>query len=576
MKKKISTTSRKAGALVLVLALGLASVSLAEEGIWTTKTDMPTGRWALCTSVVDGTIYAIGGASSYSSKPLRTVEEYDPATDSWTTRSGMPTARMGFSTSVVNGKIYAMGGGDMSGGASAIKAFSTVEEYDPATDTWTTKSEMPTARFAHSANVLDGRIYVIGGGPSCPWCGAILTLEVYEPATDTWTWKADIPRAIISASTSVVDGKIYAIGGEGTARRVDEYDPVADTWTRKADMPTPTTDLSTSVAGGKIYAIGGDGTGTGIVATVEVYDPGTDTWTTAPDMPTARTGVSTSMVNGKIYAIGGLASWGGTGLRTVEEYDLTPPPPDYSGNGLVDFADMCILAKHWHANDPLCDIGPWPFGDGIVDFRDLAVLSEYWLADLRLLAHWKLDETEGAVALDSIGGKDGYGTPDLLWRPEGGKVGGALELDGVDDFLFTTFTLNPADASFSVFAWVKGGAAGQVIVSQATGADWLCADPSGNLMTSLSAPAGSRFLPKPLVSESAITDGEWRRVGFTWDGSARVLYVDDIEVATDMPLLGLAESDGNLYIGVGSNLEAGSHWFGLIDDVRIYDRAIQP
>jgi hypothetical protein len=41
---------------------------------------------------------------------LSTVEEYDPATDRWTEKTDMPTARSWLSTSVVNRKIYAIGG----------------------------------------------------------------------------------------------------------------------------------------------------------------------------------------------------------------------------------------------------------------------------------------------------------------------------------------------------------------------------------------------------------------------------------------------------------------------------------
>ena len=556
MKKKIL--------FVLVLALGLASGSYAAEDTWTTKAPMPTARWNLCASVVDGKIYAIGGGPRYGSAPLRTVEEYDPATDTWTTKSEMPTARQGLSTSVVNGKIYAMGGGDLSAGASAIRAFSTVEEYDPATDTWTTKSEMPTARFGHSANVVDGRIYVIGGGPSCPWCGAILTLEVYEPATDTWIRQADIPRPIITGSTSVVDGKIYAIGGEGTGGRVDEYDPVTDTWTQKADMPTPRTDLSTSVVDGKIYAIGGDGAG--IVATVEVYDPATDTWTTAPDMPTARTGVSTSMANGKIYAIGGLASWGGAGLRTVEEYE-PPLVVDFNGDFKVDFKDFSILAQCWYHDQS-------PFVNHGLDCEDLAGLAEYWLAEFALVAHWKLDETEGIFAHDSAGDNDGILLiHDPLWQPTGGKVGGALQFDGVDDFIVTDFVIDPADGPFSVFAWVRGGAAGQVLLSQIDGANWLRADASeGKLMTELQ---GTGRFDGPLSSQAVIIDGDWHRIGLTWDGSNRILYVDDAEVARGTQT-GLAPADRGLNIGAAENPGAGNFFSGLLDDIGIYDRAIVP
>jgi hypothetical protein len=38
----------------------------------------------------------------------------------------------------------------------------------------------------------------------------------------------------------------------------------------------------------------------------------------------------------------------------------------------------------------------------------------------------------------------------------------------------------------------------------------------------------------------------------------------------------LAGPQGGLYIGGGKNLEPGSFWTGLIDDVKIYDRAVTP
>jgi len=313
--------------LMLSGLLGLAEMSLANaEGTWATRADMPTVRWELSTCVVDGKIYAIGGAGPVY-EALRTVEEYDPATDTWTPKSEMATARQGLSTNVVDGKIYAIGGGAFPPNAlpgEEYDTFSTVEAYDPATDTWTTKSEMPTARGFHSANVVDGRIYVIGGSPVSPSGGSILTVAVYEPATDTWTQKGDMPASRRAGFTSVVDGKIYGFGGYANRRRVDEYDPVTDTWTEKAHMPTYRHALSTSVVDGKIYAIGGYVPGVSGypgVATVEVYDPATDTWTTAPDMPTGRFGPRTSVVDGKIYVIGGMGYWIRTAYGTVEEYD---------------------------------------------------------------------------------------------------------------------------------------------------------------------------------------------------------------------------------------------------------------
>lgn len=228
---------------------------------WTRKKDMPTGRVGLSTSVVDGKIYVIGG-NRFAYGPTAIVEEYDPVTDTWARKADM-SMEWSTSTSVVNGKIYAIGGTPR----GVAWGVSWVEEYDPATNTWTRKADMPTPRSC-STSAVNGKIYAIGGigphpdivdpGPA----GAIIlsTVEEYDPVTDTWTQKADMPTPR-GCSTSAVNGKIYAFGGRGSnddiLSTVEEYDPETDTWTKKPDMPTPRIRFSTSAVDGKIYAIGG-------------------------------------------------------------------------------------------------------------------------------------------------------------------------------------------------------------------------------------------------------------------------------------------------------------------------------
>jgi hypothetical protein len=211
---------------------------------------------------------------------------------------------------------------------------------------------------------------------------------------------------------------------------------------------------------------------------------------------------------------------------------------------------------------------------------DLDAFSENWLSDFRLAAHWKLDETEGMVARDSAGDSDGILQGDPLWQPSGGKIHGALEFDGTGDYFSTPLVLNPADGPFSIYAWVKGEAPGQAIVSQANGSGetWLGTEPlSGRLLTNLVPPPAGRLVPLPLVSESVITDGRWHHVGLVWDGSLRYLYVDETEVARDDgPLNSLASSKGGLYIGAGEDLDPTGFWSGLIDEIRIYDQAVAP
>jgi hypothetical protein len=300
-----------------IALLGFSSIGTAQIDTWTKKADMPTARWALSTSVVNGKIYAIGGSDGQN-RLLSTVEEYDPVTDTWTKKTDMPTKRRYLSTSVVNGKIYAIGG--IIGGIDAGFPFtSIVEEYDPAADTWRKRTDMPTPRGVLSTSVVNGKIYAIGG-----FNGTVLSsVEEYDPTTDIWTKKADMPTIRASHSASVVNGKIYVIGGlpnmGPVLSIVEEYDPTTDIWTKKADMPTPRADLAGSApaVSGKIYVIGGTNFISALaLSTVEEYVPATDTWTKKADMPTPRLDLALSEVNGYIYAIGELRS--GSVFSTVE------------------------------------------------------------------------------------------------------------------------------------------------------------------------------------------------------------------------------------------------------------------
>ena len=89
--------------------------------------------------------------------------------------------------------------------------------------------------------------------------------------------------------------------------------------------------------------------------------------------------------------------------------------------------------------------------------------------DRTLIAHWALDEVDGIIAYDSMGKYNATACGEPLWQPDGGTVGGALALDGYDDFLATDFVLNPSEGPFGVFAWIKGGAPGQAVLSQIDG-----------------------------------------------------------------------------------------------------------
>jgi len=518
---------------ILVVTIVLANDESARAATWTQKADMPTPRWGHSAAVVNGKIYVIGGLMSEPSflnaESIAAVEEYDPATDTWTRKTDMPAPR-GYlygSHPVLDEKIYVIGGGNR--GQAMI---ARVDVYDPATDTWTRVADMPTARLAMARAAWNGKIYVFGGltGRLPTPRITVNVTEVYDPQIDMWAEAAPMPRGVWEHSALVVEDKIYVIGGasaQNAERILQVYDPRTDTWTDATPFPSNVRGFSASFLCNEIYVFGGwFNSGQWPQADTWVYDPTMDTWTEGIPLPDVRSEFSTSVVNGRIYAIGGSPRPHNLqATSTVYELNLEPPPPDFNGDEIIDAADVSIMIDYWHTDNPLYDIAPVPCGDGIVDVQDLIVLSEHLFEEVlpeSLVAYWKLDETEGDIAYDSAGGNFGTLSGNPIWQPDSGQVAGALQFDGLDDYISTDRVLNPKFAEFSVFAWIKGGSPGQVIISQknsfgGVGATWLGIDPlNGCLMTGLVSPPIGRFISQPLESNYFITDDIWHHVCMGW------------------------------------------------------------
>lgn len=259
-------------------------------------------------------------------------------------------------------------------------------------------------------------------------------------------------------------------------------------------------------------------------------------------------------------------------FRSVKVHSLHTPIVDFNGDGVLDTTDLVTFIESWGQDNPTTDF----WHDGTVNKKDLEILMSCWgqeVDDPTLKACWKLDETEGDIAYDSAATNDAIFVGDAGWQPDSGQVHGALQLDGIDDYVSTPFALDPGAGPFSVLAWIKGGQPGEVIVTQQDGANWLLTDTQGKLMTDLKSEG--RRPGEPLVSEAIITDADWHRIALTWDGSNRTLYVDSEQVGTNTQL-NVKSCQECLLLGVGCDLAPASFFTGLIDDVRIYDRVVVP
>lgn len=134
--------------------------------------------------------------------------EYDPLADYWTLKSPIPNpiTYEAYSNMVtINNTIYVIGG-DMDGHLNQV--------YDPSTNTWDLKTSMPTGRMVFGTAAAVGKIYVIGGESANAMDLSILNVnEVYDPATDTWSTATPMPTSRAGFGMVALGDKIYTIGG---------------------------------------------------------------------------------------------------------------------------------------------------------------------------------------------------------------------------------------------------------------------------------------------------------------------------------------------------------------------------
>ncbi|KPP67355.1 kelch-like protein 18-like, partial [Scleropages formosus] len=242
-------------------------------------------RQRCCTSIA-GLIYAVGGLNS--------------------------AARSRVGVAVVNGLLYAIGGYD---GQSRL---STVEVYNPETDTWTQVASMNSQRSAMGTVVLDGHIYVCGGydGKS-----SLSSVECYSPETDRWTMVTEMSASRSAAGVTVFDGRIFVSGGHDGLQifnTVEYYNQHTASWHPVTGMMNKRCRHGAAALGSQLYVVGGYD-GSGFLSSVEVYSSVPDQWCHLVAMNTRRSRVSLVPNCGRLYAVGGYD--GQSNLNSVEMYD---------------------------------------------------------------------------------------------------------------------------------------------------------------------------------------------------------------------------------------------------------------
>jgi N-acetylneuraminic acid mutarotase len=324
---------------VLTVSEKVAAVYTMTTDSWVATGVLPDdARAAQLIGLANGGALLAGGApDNFHNNPFAPTQQvmlFNPATSTWKQGTSMKFGRASHTlTTLASGQILAVGG-DV-GGLSPrqpVRTVKEVERYDSATDTWTTVAPLLQARFAHTATRLaDGRVLVAGGAVSKEvnqengGSDNLSSVEVYNPATDSWQLAAPMSVTRVGhTATLLQDGTVLVVGGNpGASMTAELYDPVKNSWASAGTLGPNTRDFSaTLLLGGEVLVAGGSVSSNTATASAAYYIPGTKIWQALSSLSAPRTNHAAVLVNGQVVVIGGTEPANKT---SAERYNVTPP-----------------------------------------------------------------------------------------------------------------------------------------------------------------------------------------------------------------------------------------------------------
>jgi hypothetical protein len=192
-----------------------------------------------------------------------------------------------------------------------------------------------------------------------------------------------------------------------------------------------------------------------------------------------------------------------------------------------------------------------------------------------LAAWWKLDETAGREVVDSSDNHhDGVLNGNPIRQPQGGKRGGAVQFDGVRDFIDTGWADNLA--TWTVGVWVKGKSAptraqppnGLVHREYNFQINWDHYKPE--FRGAAAVRIGIAWHP---VSFGNLDGGIWYHLVATFDGESIKAYKDGVLVDEDSQAYGRPNVEAAT-LKLGRHAVDQGYFAGTIDDVCIFSYAL--
>ena len=227
--------------------------------VWRQLAAAPFPRYEAASAVLGGRLYVFGGFLNWpDGDATASVDLYDPGTNSWSRRREMPRP-ITHRQAAVNGDTAWFAGGFV--GKSPGPATDEVWAYSAATDHWVEAPKLPSPRAAGALVWHQGRLHYYGGfGPDrrTPLSDhLVLDLAEVDRGEGQAQWRraAPLPEPRGHLAGAAVDSFLYALGGtvrhdpyQASRDAVHRYDPATDSWSSVASLPTPRSHFEASIA----------------------------------------------------------------------------------------------------------------------------------------------------------------------------------------------------------------------------------------------------------------------------------------------------------------------------------------
>jgi len=237
---------------------------------WTGVAGSPVARAEAMGAVANGKVYAFGGYVDTTYHPIKRVDEYNPATNTWTRKNDMPVALTHAGVATDGTYIY-LAGGYPGTGTNGTQVFATtnVWRYDPAHDSWLAMSGLPSGRGGGGMQLVGRTLYFYGGADGTRTDRDVVWSLNLDDATPRWVTRAPLPSARNHVGGAVVNGKLYVLGGQQLQDNNSQFkgdmwrdDPATNQWTTMASLIYPPRShiaSATMVRNGHIIIAGGEG-----------------------------------------------------------------------------------------------------------------------------------------------------------------------------------------------------------------------------------------------------------------------------------------------------------------------------